>query len=62
MQHHFLEEWLLHDDMYCQGHNSFVQKIVAEYQEQGKSRNEGYLYNSNHLTWSTNPEGFNDDR
>jgi hypothetical protein len=53
MQHHFPEEWLSHDDMYCQGtqfsHNTVVQKIVAEYQEQGKSRNEGYLYNSNHL-------------
>lgn len=56
MQHHFPEEWLPHDDMYCQGpqfsHNTVVQKIVAEYQEQAKSRNEGYVCNSNHLTWS----------
>ena len=63
MQHHFPEEWLPHEDMYCQGpqgsRNTVVQKIVAECQEQGKSRNEGYLYNSNHLTWSKNTEGFN---
>jgi len=42
-------------------HNTFVQKIVAEYQEQGKPGS-GYLYNWNHLTWSTNTEGFNEER
>jgi len=65
MQHHFPEEWLPHDDMYCQSpqcnHNTFVHKIVTEYQEQGKPRND-YLYNSNHLTWSTNTAGFNEER
>jgi hypothetical protein len=66
MQHHFPEEWLTLDDMYCQGpqgsHNTVVHKIVAKCQEKGKSRNKGYLYNSNHLTWSESTEGFNEER
>jgi hypothetical protein len=65
MHHYFPEEWLPHNDMYCQSpqcsHSTVVQKIVAEYQEQGKPRNEGYLYNSNQLTWSTNTEGHSEE-
>jgi hypothetical protein len=60
-QHDIPEEWIPHDDMYFQSpecsHNTVDQKRVVEYQKQEKSRNKGYLYNSNQLTFFTSTEG-----